>query len=70
MSGNIFEWCQNWYGDYSNNNLTNLKGSASGFWWVMRGGSWLNDTSFSRVSYRKYYVPDRSCTISFRLVCP
>ncbi|MCJ7681374.1 MAG: formylglycine-generating enzyme family protein [Candidatus Aminicenantes bacterium] len=39
MLGNVFEWCQNWYGSYSSGDVRNPSGPSSGSFRVLRGGS-------------------------------
>ena len=57
MSGNVREWCNDWYGDYSSGGVTNPKGVTSGYDRVIRGGSWGNDGYDNRVSIRTDYNP-------------
>jgi len=57
MSGNVLEWCQDWYGSYSSNTQTNPTGPASGSNRVNRGGSWNYHSRYCRVSSRDYYAP-------------
>jgi formylglycine-generating enzyme len=54
MSGNVYEWCQDWDGPYSSNKQTNPKGADLGSFRIYRGGGWNNrkGVKFCRVSYR------------------
>jgi formylglycine-generating enzyme required for sulfatase activity len=58
MSGNVEEWCQDWYGSYSSSSQTNPTGPSSGYSRVIRGGSRFLFARGCRVSIRSYYPPD------------
>ena len=70
MSGNIGEWCQDWYhNSYSLNGFhENPKGPADGAYKVFRGGSWSAKAADCRVSKRFFMNPDyRNRLVGFRL---
>ena len=70
MSGNVFEWCSDWFGSYSSSAQTNPTGPTSGSYRVLRGGSWSYRANYCRVSDRYYYPDFRFNYLGFRLVMP
>ena len=67
MSGNVWEWCQDWYGNYSGNAQTNPKGPDSGSIRVLRGGGWNDCGTGCRSSYRSICSPGNRGNVGFRL---
>lgn len=69
MSGNVQEWCWDWYGAYSSASLTNPTGIANGTSRMLRGGSWYNDEINCLPGNRYKNAPDNIVSkAGFRLV--
>ena len=67
MSGNIFEWVNDWYGKYSSKPQVNPKGPDKGSDHVLRGGSWKHSSNGMRVSFRTSIPTTRLNKCGFRL---
>ncbi len=69
MSGNVQEWCSDWYEAYGGTAVTDPAGPASGTKRVNRGGGWLSPSSYCRSADRRSNTPSSSgFNLGFRLV--
>jgi len=71
MSGNVGEWCWDWFGSYTSYAKTNPMGASSGANRVIRGGDWNSPAIIASSVYRYFGDPGaRVNTIGFRIVRP
>jgi len=70
MSGNVSEWCWDWYGSYQSNAQTNPRGPNSGSERVVRGGMVQNSQRGITSTIRSYWNPSSTwALVGFRVVC-
>ncbi len=69
MHGNVWEWCNDWKGQYSSSSVTDPAGPVSGSYRVFRGGYWINSAGICRSANRSGGGPGRrSGSLGFRVV--
>jgi formylglycine-generating enzyme required for sulfatase activity len=68
MHGNVWECCQDWYGEYPTGTVIDPAGPPTGAARVLRGGSWFHDGRYARAAQRGAYDPGGGFDgIGFRL---
>ena len=69
MHGNLAQWCEDWYGDYPDEAVSDPHGPDEGSRRVTRGGSWYHTAQFCRSAHRSEVAPGtRDFKVGFRVV--
>ena len=69
MSGGVWEWCYDWFGEFSSDTVFNPTGPEYGFHKVLKGGSWCSDTLSCRIAHRSGASTNtKAPNVGFRVV--